>query len=275
MTGRAFTTQEIVEAATPIYLPWTHFERVFEESYEQGEHVSIVGPTGKGKTTIGLSVCKLIGNRRARDGRPHRVTILCYKPRDDTMRLILPEREWPVIKKWPPGYGEEHCIVWVRGGKTALDRKRKQVAVFRPLLDRMYNEGGQTVYIPEAAHFERKPPDGLGFSGMMTEFWSSARSNHLAVVSDTQRPRWVTRSMWTEPSWVFIQRPKDDEDLKEIAKLSGQKLAVLNVVPRLKPFEFLCIRDQPHSEPELYVSRVELPNVTRDNRDNHENGRTR
>lgn len=271
MPGRTYTPEEIEQAQAPIVLRWEQFEQMFAESYEQGEHAAIVGPTGKGKTTIGLSLCRLIGQRRAQDGGQSRVTVLCYKPQDETMRQILPEPEWPIIAKWPPSYGEEHCIVWVRGGKTTEQRYRLQVRVFRPLLDRMYNEGGQTVYIPEAAHFERRPPDGLGLGGMMTEFWSSARSNKLAVISDTQRPRFVTRSMWTEPSWVFIQKPRDEDDLKEVAKLSGAKMAVLTIVPKLGPYEFLCIRDQRHTGIELYVSRVD---VTRNNRNNG-NGRTR
>lgn len=266
MPGRAYTPEEMRQAAEPIVLPWENFEVMFTRAYQQGEHVAIVGPTGGGKTTIGLSVCKLIGNRRAKDGRPARVTILCYKPRDDTMRQILPEREWPVIKKWPPSYGEEHCIVWVRGGATTEQRNRKQVQVFRPLLDRMYNEGGQTVYIPEAAHFERQPPDGLGMRGMMTEFWSSARSNKLAVVSDTQRPHFVTRSMWTEPSWLFVTMPEDEDDLREVAKLSGSKMAVWNIVPQLGPYEFLCIRRQRHTMRELYVSRVDVTRNKRNGR---------
>jgi energy-coupling factor transporter ATP-binding protein EcfA2 len=261
MPGRAYTLDEI--QVQPNVLHWDEFTEMFSGSYEQGEHVAIVGPTGGGKTTIGLSICKLIGQRRTKDRRPARVTVLCYKPRDDTMRQVLPESEWPVIKKWPPGYGEEHCIVWVRGGKSSTERKHRQVAVFRPLLDTMYREGGQAVYIPEAAHFERKPPDGLGMGGMMTEFWSSARSNKLAIIADTQRPRWVTRSMWTEPSWLIICRPEDDDDLREVAKLSGEKMAVLNTVPHLGPYEFLCIRRQRHAQRELYVSRVD---VTRNKR---------
>ena len=272
MPGRAYSNEELRQASNPIVLPWDDFQAMFYESYQQGEHVAIVGPTGGGKTTIGLSLCRLIGARKAKDRRPARVTVLCYKPRDDTMRQILPEKEWPIIKKWPPAYGEEHCIVWVRGGKTAEQRRQLQTRVFRPLLDQMYNEGGQAVYIPEAAHFERKPPDGLGMSGMMTEFWSSARSNKLAVISDTQRPRWVTRSMWTEPSWLIITMPEDEDDLKEVAKLSGAKMAVLNIVPKLGPYEFLCIRRQRHTSKEIYVSRVD---VTRDNRDNGQRVRNR
>lgn len=255
MPGRSYVGEEPIE---PIVLPWDDFQKMFMSTYQQGEHISIVGRTGKGKTTLGLSLCKLIGSRKAKDRRPARVTVLAYKPRDDTMRLILPEKEWPVIREWPPSYGQEHCIVWVRGG-TPSQATRKQLAVFAPLLENIYHEGGQTVYVPEASHFERKPPHGLGLGGLMTEFWTAARSNKITMISDTQRPRWVTVSMWSEPTWVFIFKLKDDQDVRRVAQLSGQGRAVWAIMPQLGDFEFMCIYDQET----IYVSRVD---VTRNKR---------
>lgn len=238
-----------------IVVRWPGFEEIFLNGHNQGEHVAIVGPTGSGKTRLGLEICKMVGSRRAANKRPSSVTVLCYKPRDDTLREALPAKEWPVIKRWPPSYGQEHCIVWVKSGGVP-----RQQAVFVPLLDQMYQEGGQTVYIPEAAHFERKPPDGLGMGGKMTEFWSAARSNKLSVISDTQRPRFVTRSMWTEPSWLFIFPPDDEDDLMHVAKLSGKKVAVLQTVRNLGEHEFLCVRRQRSKggQRALYVSRVDI-----------------
>lgn len=240
----------------PIVLPWPQFQEMFLEGHKQGEHVAIVGPTGSGKTLLGLELCKMVGSRPAKNKRPSSVTVLCYKPRDDTLREILPKEEWPEIKKWPPSYGQEHCIVWVRSGGV-----QRQRAIFVPLLDQMYQEGGQTVYIPEAAHFERKPPDGLGMGGKMTEFWSAARSNRLTVISDTQRPRWVTVSMWSEPSWVIIFMPDHQEDLITVAKGTGRTPSVISAVQRLDPenYEFVCVRRQrgKGGKRAIYVSRVD------------------
>lgn len=242
-----------------IVLPSERFQKMFLDSHRQGEHVAIVGPTGSGKTVLGLTLCKLIGSRKTRNNRPAQVTVLAYKPRDDTMRQLLPADDWKIIKKWPPRYGEEHSIVWVRG-KTLDMARRNQRAVFRPLIDAIYQEGSQTLYIPEAAHFERKWPDGLGMSGMMTELWSSARSLKLTVIADTQRPRWVTVSMWSEPSWLMIYRPEHQEDLLHVAKLSGQGRAVLQAVSNLGEHEFVCVRRQKGEggKRAVYVSRIDI-----------------
>lgn len=239
-------------------LRWPQFQAMFLDAHQQGEHIAIVGPTGSGKTLVGLELCKLIGSRHAANGGPSPVAVLQTKPRDDTMRLILPKDEWPEIKRWPPKYGEEHCVVWVRG-RTIPEAKARQVAVFGPLLDVIYKEGSQTVYLPEAAHFERKRPTGLGMEDRMVELWTTARSLKLTVISDTQRPRWVSVSMWTEPSWVIVFQPDYDEDLRHVAKLSGVP-GVYEAARQLGQHEFLCVRRQRGREGmrALYVSRVEV-----------------
>lgn len=254
------------EQSQVVVMPWQEFAPFFYENHQQGEHISIVGRTGKGKTTLGLMLCKIVGSRPAKNPvdekskvrRPSRVTVLCYKPRDDTMRLILPQEEWPVIKKWPPPYGQEHCIVWVKG-----DFKRQR-AVFAPLLQQIYQEGAQTIYVPEAAHFERQPPGGLGMGSQMTEFWSAARSNKLTMISDTQRPRWVTNSMWTEPTWIFVFRIRDRLDKKRLAELTSEDRAIWEIMPKLGDFEFMCFHEET-----IYISKVDL--VTRYKRNGRKN----
>jgi hypothetical protein len=261
MPGRSYVGEEIPD---PTVLQWPEFQAMFLQSHRLGEHVAIVGMNGRGKTVLGLELCKIVGSRMGKDRRPARVTVLAYKPRDDTMRMILPEKEWPNIKRWPPSYGQEHCIVWVRGGPPS-QAAQKQKAVFAPLLDMVYQEGGQTIYIPEAAHFERKPPDGLGLTSLMTEFWTTARSNKLTVISDTQRPRWVTVSMWTEPNWLFVFQLTDRMDVKRVAELSGQERSVWAIMPQLGQFEFMCIRRQTGHD-EVYISKVQQ--ITRNKGDN-------
>lgn len=274
MPGRVYTIDDYRNPREPTVLEWPDFQAMFLSAHKQGEHVAIVGPNGSGKTILGLELCKLIGSRIAKDNRPSRVTVLQYKPRDSSLKLVLGEstpRNWPVIKKWPPSYGQEHCIVWPKS-TSATKAAARQRAVFLPLLDTMYQEGNQTVYIPEAAYFERATPHGLGMSGLMEQFWSTARSLKLTVISDTQRPVRVTRLMWSEPAWVMIYPLDDEDDLRRVAQLSGRKIEVWNTIPKLGEHEFMCIRRQRHAGArEIYVSRVDLDtDVTRNNRDNRE-----
>lgn len=251
----------VAPPARPEVLAWPVFQDRFRRAHKQGEHVGIVGVNGSGKSVLGLELCKIIGARRTRTGRPASVTVLAVKPRDKTLSDLAAEG-WPVVKKWPPSYGEERNIVWPKA-KTPSTAAREQRAVFRPLLDAIYGEGGQTVYIDEAAYFERALPSGLGLHGTMEQYWSSARSLNLTLIAGTQRPRNVTRSMWSEPAWLFIFSLHDREDLKRVAELSGRRDEVLEVAGLLGGFEFLCVRRQANGTRELYVSRVEQAAVRR------------
>lgn len=138
-------------------MPWTEFAARFAAEHEQGEHVAIVGPTGSGKSVLGLMLCQVIGQRTASDGRPARVVVFATKPRDRTVTAL----KWPQVREWPPGYGQEHVVVWPRprDPETRAERQRR---VFQPVMRAIYNEGGQTVYVDEIAYFEGTPPEGLG-----------------------------------------------------------------------------------------------------------------
>lgn len=238
-------------SARPAVIPWEQFQDMFARSHKQGEHVSLCGPTGSGKSTVGLELCKLIGARKARDGRPARVVVVVTKQRDDTVSRL----GWPAIKQWPPAWDQPHVIVWPRV-KEPSQRASQQAAILSPLLDRIEQEGGQTVYLDECAYFERTPPKGLGLSPTMEQLWSEGRSGKLTLIGGTQRPRHVTLLMWSEPSWVIIFPPEDEEDLKRVAQASGQKAAVLDIAGRLGGHEFLCVRRQRGGARGLYVSKV-------------------
>lgn len=269
MPGRAYTVEELENPLEPIVLPWEPMQQLIAESYNPGEHMAIVGPNGSGKTVFGLEVCRILGDRYDKDGEPHRVTVLQYKPKDATIAQVIPE--WPHLKiryrngrpvklAWPPRYGEEHSVVWPRGGPPSRSSHNER-RVFSPLLDKIYLEGKQSVYVPEAAYFERPLPAGLGMKGTMEKFWSTARSSRIEMISDTQRPRMVTNLMWTEPAWVVVYQLDYHEDVKHIAHLVGGDFAyaVHNTLPQLGTHECLVIRRQRHPKVRaLYITKVTL-----------------
>lgn len=250
--------------ADPIVLDWDEFRSMFGRNHRQGEHVAIVGPTGGGKSVVAFELARIVGARQGKDRRPARVTVLGSKPaRDDTLMALHKSghgEEWQIITHWPPAYGEEHCIVWPRGS-TLSGAAKKQRERFVPVLDQIHSEGGQTVVIDEEAHFEDGPPEGLGMRGMMAPFWSGARSNKITMIGATQRPRGVTRLMWSDSSWVIVLKPEDDDDTVRVAELTGNKRrdkkeAFFEMVDRLGDFEFLCFRRQRGGGRGVYVSRV-------------------
>ena len=239
----------------PEVLGWDELRERFAKGHRPGEHIAAVGPTGGGKSTVVLELAKIIGARRTRANRPASVTVLAVKRRDRTIEKLHREG-WPYVKEWPPSYGQEHCIVWPHRTAPRSVRAKRQSVVIGGLLDRIDDEGGQTIVIDEEAYFERPLPRGLGLGATMEGAFSESRSNDVTVIAATQRPRHVTLLMWSEPSWLVIMKPESLDDLKHVAGLSGEKEAVLEIVPQLGGFEFLCVRRQRDGTRALYVSKV-------------------
>lgn len=235
-------------------VPWETLARAISDHFEQGMHIAIVGPTSSGKTVLGTELVTLLAARTAKDGRPSRVAAFGTKPRDKSL-TALTRRGFVKIKKWPPSYGQEHVIVWPKYGEpdSAMERMSR---VYRKLLNRIFSEGGQTIYIDELATFTESLPEGMGLARVINQFFTTARSLDISLIVATQRPRNVPRSTWSEPSLVFIFSPDDDDDLKRVAEI-GRKQAVLDAVPSLDNHEFLFVGRRGAFQRKLCISRVE------------------
>lgn len=237
--------------------PWAEVCEYFANEHKLGEHVSVEGPTGSGKSLLSVLLLLERGKRGTRDGRPTSIVALCDKPRDDTIQILL-RAGWPrktTLADWPPKYGEEQLVLWPVYGDPETVAKRQR-AIFGPALREMFSAGGQIVYIDEAEYFSEPPPDGLAFKSILNQYWGKARASELTLFATTQRPVAVPRKMWSEPYWMFIFRPEDEDDLKRVAELSGSKQLVLDVVPTLDTHEFLMLRRRPVRL--AAISQVEL-----------------
>jgi energy-coupling factor transporter ATP-binding protein EcfA2 len=238
--------------ATPDRVAWADVAALFEKEHRQGQHVGVVGPTDSGKSVLLVELAKIRARRRVADGQPSRVAYLVAKPRDKTVDAL----GWPTAKKWPPGYGEYHVLVWPPYGdpETVTQRQRR---VFRPLLNTIFAEGGQSVVIDEIAYFTEPEPDGLGLRGVIHKYLTVARSSELSLFGGTQRPRNVPRAFWSEPLWFGIFRIHDYDDLRRVHEIGGKREGLDVIVSELDDYEFVLVRRK-GTRREMYISKVEL-----------------
>ena len=216
------------------FVGWDEFLPAFMSAWSENrsgkaEHLTMVGPTGQGKTTLAIELLK----ERVRLFGSH-VVIMATKPKD----LTLTKLGWPIIREWPPGYGQEHVIYWPRFGdvRSAAGRQRK---AFEHTMAEIFADGGRTVFIDEVAYFANT----LKMERMLNMFYQQGRSLNLLVVSGTQRPRAVPRTMFSEASWFIAFRTADEDELRRVGEIGGTDSNAIRAAMRsLKPHEFLMVR---------------------------------
>lgn len=237
---------------TPDRLPWPELERLFYAEHRQGEHLTVCGPTGSGKTILLRELAKVRARRRAEDGNPSRVTYLATKPKSRS----VDELGWPVAKRWPPGYGQWHVVVWPRFNDPETTTRR-QAAVFRPLLKTIYAEGGQTVVVDELADFTEPLPDGMGLRPVIVQYETKGRELDLSLFAATQRPVNVPRVVWSEPKWFGVFRIEDYDDQRRVREIAGRGEHFDELLEQLDDHEFIFVRRR-GARRDYFVSKVEL-----------------
>lgn len=234
MATRARDARTGVDDLAP-FVPWPDFLRAFMAAWKpniggKAQHVSMVGPNGQGKTHLAL---RLLQARH--EVRGAHVVILATKPRDQTLTAL----GWPVIRRWPPGYGQETVIYWPKRPKGASAREaiNAQRLAFRPVLADLFESGRRTVYIDEAAYFAQD----LRLEDELRQLWQMGRSQDLIVVAGTQRPTGVPRPMFSEPAWFFAFRTADEDELRRVSEIGGVDTKALRSIMRtMPPHEFVA-----------------------------------
>jgi hypothetical protein len=210
-------------------LGWQDFLTFMD--WGQGEHVTLIGHTGSGKTELSV---KLLEQRRY-------VVFLGTKSQDST-QTALKGMGYRVVND---STGIEvdvapHIIVRPDFNKklSAKEVKVDHQELFRETIMRVYRQGGWTLDIDETRYIT----EFLGLRDECMLCWLQGRSKDISVLAATQRPRFVPLEAYDSASHLFFWRSTDLENVKRVGELAGiNREVVTRIVARLPKHDVLYV----------------------------------
>lgn len=185
---------------------WDDF-MAFYFDWQQGEHVTLIGPTGQGKTTLALSILQL---------RTF-VLAIATKQRDPVLYQLEArgyERQTNFGDRPPEVSPKVVLAANLPKGTESLPQQKRTV---HDALTTVYVQGGWTVYLDEA----RYVTEYLKQAAEVELLWQQGRSSGISVVAAAQRPAWIPLSAFSQATHLFLWRTSDQRDLERVGALGA------------------------------------------------------
>lgn len=217
-------------AADVPVVDWQRVAPDFIEAWGQGEHLILLGKTGRGKTTFAFEALE----RRWKQ-RNASVCVFVTKRRDDTTSRL----RWPTIRQWPPSYAQRkgrRVVLWPTYTRASTYPQDVR-PTFLSALDEIMEEGNWTLYLDEASYMVQS----LRLRTSMDELFTQSRSNGITLLAGSQRPVWVSRGQLTQHVWVACFRIGDQEEAKRAAEVMGDRERFTGVIRALGDHELLLM----------------------------------
>jgi len=191
--------------------------------WKTGEHVTLIAPTGGGKTNI---VRDLIEIRRL-------VVVIATKAKDKTLDKY---KNFKKRDTWPGNWDDTRILLWKK--PLRLGDFTGQQAVIYLCLDDIYRVGAWCVVFDDLGYVVNT----LGLKRAVQMCYTQVRSQNATIVANLQRPRAVLMEALGQATYLIMFLTRDKLDVERIAESMGlDRKELIAANAELKSFELLLL----------------------------------
>jgi hypothetical protein len=214
----------------PPFVRWDRFLADFR--WNQGEHLTTIGPTGSGKTVLNRQLL------RRRDF----VVVLGIKQRDPELYGPFQDQGYHLVRKFnpePPHDADQWRVLLVpQTDRHGTEGRQAKAKVFRQALNDIQDAGNWAVYADDVLYLS----DQLRLAPELEELWILGRSEGVSVVASSQEPVNVPVMAYSAATHLFLFKNPDVYRARRMAELTGVNREVAQeTIMRLPDYECLYI----------------------------------
>lgn len=214
----------------------------FAGRYRAGEHVTVLGPTGTGKTTL---MYQMLGVT-ARPDLPG--IVIATKPRDDTVEMWSKRfghrrtKTWPILAPnarlpWqdkPRGF-----VVWPEHTFEPETDDVKHERVFRRAILDSYRQGGRILFVDETYGLT----NDLNLGRPLVRVWTRGRSMGTGLWAGSQKPTHIPLHAYNQAEHLLLHHDPDKRSRDRYREIGGVDPDLVAAVTASTPrFSYLYIR---------------------------------
>ncbi|MEU9048380.1 hypothetical protein AB0D63_43330 [Kitasatospora sp. NPDC048343] len=218
-------------------------EEFLEEywTYQAGEHTTVLGPTGTGKTHL---VFQLI-EHTATPELP--AVIIVMKPRDETLDNWGKRKSYRMVRDWPPQFSDRfrkkppgYILKPDHDFDPDIDTPRHRM-IFRRAILGSYKRGNRILFADELYSL----CDEMDLDDELVTVWTKGRSMEAGLWSTSQKPSHIPLWAYSQATHLFLAYDPDDRAQKRFAEISGvDPELVKSGVNRLEGHQWLYVNQR-------------------------------